>query len=61
MDFFALRSEIFPAVISKQRMSQSSAIADTTDGELVSPVEPGRREYLPSSSHQTVAAPYVEH
>ena len=38
--------------ISKQRMSQSSAIAVTADSELVSPegTQEGK-EYLPSSSH----------
>ena len=43
--------------ISKQKMSQSSTIAATLDGELVSPKEAGRKEYLPSSSHQTVDPP----
>lgn len=43
--------------ISKQKMSQSSTIAATLDGELVSAKEAGRKEYLLSSSHQTVAPP----
>ena len=48
--------------ISKQRMSQSSAIAATSDGALVSPegTQEGNEEYLPSSSHQTAATPYTE-
>ena len=43
--------------ISKQKMSQSSTIAATLDGDPVSPKGAGRKEYLPSSSHQTVAPP----
>ena len=46
--------------ISKQKLSQSSKIAATLDSELVSPKETGRKEYLPSSSRQTVATPYGE-
>ena len=46
--------------ISKQNLSQSSTIAATLDSELVSPKETGRKEHLPSSSHQTVATPYGE-
>ena len=43
------------------RMSQSPAIAATTDGELVRPGgNSGRKEYLPSSSHQTTATPHGE-
>ena len=47
--------------ISEPRMSQSLAIAATTDGELVSPegTQEGR-EYLPSSRHQAVATPHNE-
>ena len=47
--------------ISKQRMSQSSAIVATVDGELVSPegTQEGNKEYLPSSS-QTAATPHGE-
>jgi len=43
-------------------MSQSSAIATTTDGELVSPggTQEGRKEYLPSRSYQTTAIPHNE-
>ena len=44
--------------ISKQRMSQLSAIAATRDSETVSPKgTQEEEEYLASSSHQTVAAP----
>ena len=48
--------------VSKQRMSQSSAIAATSNGELVSPegTQEGNKEYLPPSSHQTAATPYAE-
>ena len=47
--------------ISKQRMSQSSAVTTTASGELVSPegTQEGK-EYLPSSSHQTAATPCGE-
>ena len=42
-------------------MSQSSAIAATASGELVSPEETQEgKVYLPSSSHQTAATPYGE-
>ena len=47
--------------ISKQKMSQSSVIAATTNGELVSPEETQEgKEYLPSSSPQTEATPQGE-
>ena len=47
--------------ISEQRMSQSSAIAATAEGELVSPEgTQKRKEYLPSSSPQTAATPCGE-
>ena len=47
--------------ISKQRTLQSSEIAATTDGELVTPegTQEGK-EYLPSSSHQTAATLHGE-
>ena len=38
---------MFPAVISKQRISQSSAISATMDGEPVSPEEL-RKERIPA-------------
>ena len=42
-------------------MSQSSAIADTMDSELVNIWgNSEKKEYLPSSSQQTVATPYSE-
>ena len=44
--------------ISEQRMSQSSVIIVTTDGELMNSVgtQEGNKNYLPSNSHQTAAA-----
>ena len=41
-------------------MAQLSAITAIADGELVSPEGTGRKEHLPSSSHQTAATPYSE-
>ena len=38
---------MFPAIISKQRMSQSSAISATVDGEPVSPEEL-RKQRIPA-------------
>ena len=48
--------------VSKQKMSQSSAIAATSKGEQVSPegAQEGHREHLPSNSHQTAATPDSE-
>ena len=47
--------------ISKQRMSQSSVITATAYGELLNPegTQEGK-EYLLSSSHQTIATPHRE-
>ena len=56
-----LRNQILPA-ISVKNISQSSIIAVTSDGELVSPegTQEGNKEYLPSSRHQTTATLEVE-
>ena len=59
LSFFTkgLRNGIFPAI---SKMSQSSAIA-VLQCELVSPEEmQERRTYLPLSSYQTAATPYVQ-
>ena len=58
----ALEKQNIACHISKQRMSQSSAIATTANSELVSPegTQEGNKEYLPYSNHQTAATPHGE-
>ena len=47
-------------LISKQRLSPSSAIAAFQRWAVYPWHNSGRKDYLPSSSHQTVATPYGE-
>ena len=52
-----MKYEFIFCYISKQRMSQSSAIADTMDSELVSPEGTQKRK---NTCHQIAATPYSE-
>lgn len=54
---FCLEKWNIACCISKPKMAQLSAITAIADGELVSPEGTGRKEHLPSSSHQTAATP----
>lgn len=55
---YHLRNGIFPAITVNKTMPQSSAIAATTNGELLNLRELRKKRILPSSSHQTAATPY---